>query len=644
MGSKDEASHEGPGSGNRVSSFDLEPNPFEQSFASTKKSQAAVPPAASNSDMTTSFDALAANAGASTGPAAIKSGTNTAIEAPGPPAPIIRGTSTSGKAATAPTYTGPGADHSHTGSTILPPLRLTNPGQASGSMPPHSRSPGSVTPAPLIPPSHQPSHQHSYPHSHSHSHAHSHSHQHQQPHPHPHTLLAPGGTTPGFFLNLPKTGLTPSASGLRSGLTPGILSSAQNAQTQSQLPHQTHPHPQGLTHSHPSPTLHPPTHPVPSMSLPNGQFTPGLSSILGVPLNQHHSPNVGPLPSHQIHWDPHLHQSSRSTTAVNSNSSHSSNSISSVPSDGVKRSSNSVIGSSSSPSSSMVQAPSFKAGKADADDFDIAYASRQTKSSRAGQPSAKKAKINATNNNNHDNNKKVKAPDEPSPYESKDEQERKRKEFLERNRVAASKFRRRKKEYIRKVEGDLKFYESEYEDMSQCMDKLCGISKQTINSSLVGMLKQALLQHDLNSSLALCNHIEQLLLQTQYVQRAGRNPRREEEEKRRLENPDDDNSDYGYHRGASTTVAPPDRYHEIHANIPQQEVDPKSVGSSQAPTVDHATGTINNLPLVINGNTLLSLDDIQVASQPQKIDDKLIDNRLDGRHPISNLKVEDGLS
>lgn len=64
-----------------------------------------------------------------------------------------------------------------------------------------------------------------------------------------------------------------------------------------------------------------------------------------------------------------------------------------------------------------------------------------------------------------------------------EEQERKRKEFLERNRVAASKFRKRKKEYIKKIENDLQFYESEYDDLTQVIGKLCGIIPSSSSNS-----------------------------------------------------------------------------------------------------------------------------------------------------------------
>lgn len=180
---------------------------------------------------------------------------------------------------------------------------------------------------------------------------------------------------------------------------------------------------------------------------------------------------------------------------------------------------------------------------------------------------------------------------EPSPLDVKDEQERKRKEFLERNRVAASKFRKRKKEYIKKIESDLQFYEAEYDDLSQCMDKLCGISKQTINSSLVGMLKQALLRHDVTSSLTVCNHIEQVLLQTKYVQRGGRNPRREEEEKRRMESPDADiNSDSTYPRRASLATASTDGYHtsQLQPHHLQSHIRPDAARNLVLPTTPRA--------------------------------------------------------
>ncbi|SCV05255.1 LANO_0H03466g1_1 [Lachancea nothofagi CBS 11611] len=623
-----EGANDGSGSDTMVSSFDLEPNPFEQSFASSKKphslrqamagpggrSVPVVEPSTSlNAETSSSFHTTTVNSNHN---ADIHSRASSIAASTGPSNVVV----TVPNATVAPTNGASTVEKPSDPSTRLPPLLLANPSHSSTLLPKqHTKPSDSTPPAPVLP----------------------------NPNQHPHALLPPGNTTPSFFINLSKSGLTPNSSSLRTGLTPGILSSAQH-------PHshlQTHPPPHSQSqqghHSilpaHPSPNLHPPAHVVPPLSLPMGQFTPGFSSILGSLHQQQPTSQTGPNTTHNPQpWDPVANHTLNASTTVNSYSSTSSNSTNTIPLEAGKDSSttaNSVTGSSGSNSSSaLTKVPSASSThQTDLDSLKPSSFHHSVSSNSSNEPPSKKPRLN------QGFMKRSKELIEPTYSGSRDDQERKRKEFLERNRVAASKFRKRKKEYIKKIESDLKFYETEYDDLGQCMDKLCGISKQTINSSLVGMLKQALLQHDMNSSLTLCNHIEQTLLQTQYVQRGGRNPRHEEEEKRRLENPDGDNSDFGYPRRSSMAAASSDGYHHMHSQS-QQELESTGMAGSHVQPSDHATGTINNLPLVINGNTLLSLEDIQASSQYQKSNDSATNGCADGQTSIKSLKVEDGLS
>lgn len=124
-----------------------------------------------------------------------------------------------------------------------------------------------------------------------------------------------------------------------------------------------------------------------------------------------------------------------------------------------------------------------------------------------------------------------------------EEQERKRKEFLERNRVAASKFRKRKKEYIKKIENDLQFYESEYDDLTQVIGKLCGIipssssnsqfnvnvstpsSSSPPSTSLIALLESSISRSDYSSAMSVLSNMKQLICETNFYRRGGKNPR-----------------------------------------------------------------------------------------------------------------------
>lgn len=133
---------------------------------------------------------------------------------------------------------------------------------------------------------------------------------------------------------------------------------------------------------------------------------------------------------------------------------------------------------------------------------------------------------------------------DPQGDTNEDDQERKRKEFLERNRVAASKFRKRKKEYIKRVEMDLQFYQNEYDDMGRALDKLCGIipgsSTPAASSSLMSLLENAISHNDVPSSLSILAHMKQVVYETRYFQRNGRDPRRELESNRSHDTDDED--------------------------------------------------------------------------------------------------------
>ncbi|CCK70805.1 Sko1p KNAG_0F01370 [Huiozyma naganishii CBS 8797] len=108
--------------------------------------------------------------------------------------------------------------------------------------------------------------------------------------------------------------------------------------------------------------------------------------------------------------------------------------------------------------------------------------------------------------------------------EDADEQERKRKEFLERNRVAASKFRRKKKEYIKKMEHELQFYETEYHELGKVMDTICALNACKSDTPLLYLLETYIQKNDTMNALNLVSHLNQMVSRTRYFQRQGHNP------------------------------------------------------------------------------------------------------------------------
>ncbi|CCH60529.1 hypothetical protein TBLA_0D00190 [Henningerozyma blattae CBS 6284] len=107
----------------------------------------------------------------------------------------------------------------------------------------------------------------------------------------------------------------------------------------------------------------------------------------------------------------------------------------------------------------------------------------------------------------------------------------KRREFLERNRVAASRFRRRKKEYIRRIEADLRFYEAEYAEMAAILGTLSGIPPSTPaepmqpQPALLATLDAALAHGDTATAAQLLAPLKAMLTRSGFVQRRGVNPR-----------------------------------------------------------------------------------------------------------------------
>ncbi|CDO93642.1 unnamed protein product [Kluyveromyces dobzhanskii CBS 2104] len=521
-----------------VTSFDLEPNPFEQSFASTKKGRSLIKAGVGSTSDSTIINVSASVSGASTTTA---TGTQAGVSRSNPP--VLDGKArllmNTGAAA--------GAAAGLSGTVKSPGLYST------------SNRPPTIQTPPILSPGGS-----------------------RRLHPlalSPNTGISGslhGQTSPGaFYLNLTKTGLTPNESNIRSGLTPAIMSNTNNN-----------------LHGNPNATsgvngMHnnPPAIPVAltsSSGLTPGRFTPILNSLLNMPPEQHTFPVVNPTSANngataavglgsalQPKDEQNTSSSNKSpnSSSYNSNvlSTHSSTSHSiisnntpqntlaaNIPLDKVKnpdeimksvyanRNNNSYTptntGEPMLPNTNSTTRSQRKSVVSNFTDSEIDNKETPgSTSSKVSKPASKKRKTSTSTKSKSkttasDSDVQPETPYDMAsdPADTEADRARKRKEFLERNRVAASRFRRRKKEYIKRIEADVSFYESEYNDLTSCLASLTGIvphNNSMGNPSLINSLKQALITQDLKSALQVCDMLEHTVLKTKYVQRNGVNTR-----------------------------------------------------------------------------------------------------------------------
>ncbi|QLQ82639.1 hypothetical protein HG537_0H04020 [Torulaspora globosa] len=415
---------------------------------------------------------------------------------------------------------------------------------------------------------------------------------------------------PPLTLGLSKTVFTPNESSLRTGLTPNIQGPIAQMGTM---------HHQGLT----LPYLGGPRNDIGSqednrnstvygttgneLGGPSQPYTPGIGSLLGLSSTQgfqrstNPPPRNGVLPAASPLADPN---SAKRFPQIQDYVAEP------IPSATKDRHTKSL--DSNSPSRTAVRRKRKSSTSS--------RGSKSTKSSRRNTPTS------------HDSKNTAKK--ETSDKDSDEGQERKRREFLERNRVAASKFRKRKKEYIKRVETDLKFYEAEYEDMSHAINKLCGIvnvsCSPVASSSLVCMLETAISKNDATSSLSILAHIKQILYQTRYFQRNGRNPRREieyppdsdDDDRQRTDKESNSRHNSISNKTPATSVPgdPPSgstgSTKSTCASAPSfREEDPtQDKKPSDESTIPSAIGTISSLPTVINGRPVIPLSEIDPHS------------------------------
>lgn len=509
------------GSVGTVSSFDLEPNPFEQSFASTKKE----PVDGINSGEERSVGAGAsASISASAGTVArgiddtdVKRSSSMNyigdVDAGSPgsgsmqrsnvprqdpqvadqrrPSPLLFGNQRTTSVQSPPILT-PG------GSKKLPPLLmsptfLTNQ-QSNGQMP--NNGTGTQTPS--------------------------------------------GGAVqtnetdaqlPGFLMNLFKSGLTPNESNLRANFTPSILANIPSLGANSI----------GMSRASSNANILSNTGDKlqdggPKMNgqidisnktltslggLPAGQLTPGLSSLLA---------GSGQSLTNQVGGK------SNGYFSVADNKKNDNDDDDDDDNNNVLKN-NSNNNSNSNPGDKDKTIPKKRGRKKGVTNKNVE--NKKSKVTANANPDSQISQINTDSAvatvgqvglHNDTYNSSVAGGSE-DPNISVAEQERRRQEFLERNRVAASRFRRKKKEYIKRIEADVSFYQGEYDEMSRIIGSLAGITPEgsgaNIQGSMLLMIEQALLNNDFKAAMRILETTKQIIASSGFVKRNGSNPRHE---------------------------------------------------------------------------------------------------------------------
>lgn len=253
-----------------------------------------------------------------------------------------------------------------------------------------------------------------------------------------------------FVSNLRKTGLTPNESNLRSGLTPG---GAGGFPFGNQLP--------GLT--------------TPSALL-NSPMTPGLSSLLGITLSQLSNTNNNahhPVPQQQVPPQLPPHQANLQGNMIQAPIMNNSGVINNMPTTIKEKSETKVskkLENSKEPgANSNTSAPTTKKRKGNTEK-NTANKKKKTevKKEKASLETDSKSKKKKLEEDKENDNRD----DEDNEINEGTTEEEKRKIFLERNRVAASKCRQRKKQLVQKMEDELSFYSTGYREVSAQMSQL----------------------------------------------------------------------------------------------------------------------------------------------------------------------------
>ncbi|CAI4035946.1 hypothetical protein SMKI_14G1560 [Saccharomyces mikatae IFO 1815] len=430
---------------------------------------------------------------------------------------------------------------------------------------------------------------------------------------------------PGFLLNLSKSGLTPNESNIRTGLTPGILTQSYNYPVLPSINSNNIANGKstnksitlnGNTESHlHANMIHPTVNGTP--------LTPGLSSLLNLP-------SAGVLTNSMYKPTPSTNITDITINNGINNSNLSPNTSTKVA---VKMDNPVEFNDIEQSAHNHNENEHITTHTENNDQFNNKTRKRRRRMSSTSSTS-KVARKNSTSRKNStvtagpvpeddaDNSKTS----SNVIIDETEEQERKRKEFLERNRVAASKFRKRKKEYIKKIESDLQFYESEYDDLTKAVGKLCGIipssssnaqfnvNMSTISSSssepstsLFSLLESSISRSDYSSAMSVLSNMKKIIYETNFYRRGGKNPREDMQDQEDQTNFNKDtsivkNENTGYPSINSRPIILDKKYpHNSGPNISKNGTTTNNVGNTTQSIINSCYSVPN--PLVINTNS-----------------------------------------
>ncbi|CAD6641031.1 XXYS1_4_G0013140.mRNA.1.CDS.1 [Saccharomyces cerevisiae] len=428
---------------------------------------------------------------------------------------------------------------------------------------------------------------------------------------------------PGFLLNLSKSGLTPNESNIRTGLTPGILTQSYNYPVLPSINKNTITGSKNVNKSvtvngsienHPHVNIiHPTVNGTP--------LTPGLSSLLNLP-------STGVLANPVFKSTPTTNTTDGTVNNSISNSNFSPNTSTKAA---VKMDNPAEFDAIEHSAHNHKENENLTTQIENNDQFNNKTRKRKRRMSSTSSTS----KASRKNSILRKNSAVTTAPAQKDDVENNkisnnvtldenEEQERKRKEFLERNRVAASKFRKRKKEYIKKIENDLQFYESEYDDLTQVIGKLCGIipssssnsqfnvnvstpssSSSPPSTSLIALLESSISRSDYSSAMSVLSNMKQLVCETNFYRRGGKNPRDDMDVQEDSFNKDTNvvkSENAGYPSVNSRPIILDKKYSlNSGANISKSNTTTNNVGNSAQNIINSCYSVTN--PLVINANS-----------------------------------------
>ena len=345
-----------------------------------------------------------------------------------------------------------------------------------------------------------------------------------------------------YFSYIPRTGLTPNESNIRTGLTPGSLYPLLQSI--------------GFNNNNNNNNLNPTnSNIVSTTNIPNGYksgMTPGIPNAnISRTLNSSNTINdytkmsnnrynLSPSPSVMVGVPMSLPTGMNTTvpfagiTALNSNNNNN------VSDDNNNNSSRNSVAAEQKDNTNSKNNNDNDNG----DDnnrgrrsitYEVSKEREGLKLSEKGSTKSRKRKCSLNTDEHQDStepkSKDVKSTNEETKHESNeddkrsqedlDEKERKRREFLERNRLAASKFRKRKKEYIQRIENNFRNLQAEYDEMRLFFDALCSFNTHKHNTSILSRLRFHLEQNSVTAAMNDLNGIESLIQNIQYCKRGG---------------------------------------------------------------------------------------------------------------------------